>query len=67
MNFITYDRNKYGHKLPTKFKKTKNGVLLNGKYPYHAKNAGYEEDILRNYDFEKESLLTTDNLGLFER
>ena len=65
---MTYDRNKFGEKLPTKTERNKNGVVVdNGKYPFHKKDAGYEEDLLVNQTFEKKSLLTTQNLGLFEK
>ena len=68
MNFMTYDRNKFGEKLPQKTERDKNGIIIDqGKYPFHKKDAGYEEDLLHNQTFEKKSLLTTQNMGLFEK
>ena len=68
MNFMTYDRNKFGEKLPQKTERDKNGQIIDtGKYPFHKKDAGYEEDLLHNRTFEKKSLLTTENMRLFEK
>ena len=65
---MTYDRNKFGEKLPQKTERDKNGIIVDqGKYPFHKKDAGYEEDLLHNQTFEKKSLLTTQNMGLFEK
>ena len=65
---MTYDRNKFGEPLPLKTERVKNGILMDkGKYPYHKKDAGYEEDLLANQTFKNKSLLTTQNLGLFEK
>lgn len=51
-----------------KTERDKNGKFIDkGKYPFHKKDAGYEEDLLHNQTFEKKSLLTTQNLGLFEK
>ncbi len=55
MNFLTFNRNKYGDKYPIKMNKNKNGLIINRHVsPFMFKNskkldgAGYEENLLVN-------------------
>ena len=55
MNFLTFNRNKYGDKYPIKMNKNKNGLIINWHVsPFMFKSskkldgAGYEENLLVN-------------------
>lgn len=78
MNFLNFNRNKYGDKYPIKMNKNKNGKNINSHVsPFMFKNskklegAGYEENMLVNQNWkydnsEDNSIITTKNLQLWE-
>lgn len=75
MTYLSYDRNRFGDKYPTKKEFVKGGKVvkekenkMGPKQLKMSKNGGWEQDVLVNKKWQRDnkSALTLENLGQFE-